>query len=111
MIEHVIISFCLPCLISEVLRLNECLFADQRQFVSVNVCPHVSHTCLAKQLQQGGPATLSYLQSVLDNAEEIVQETETHLQQKTISVKCHRAATQHCQSSVAFSLLQADKIT
>lgn len=82
---------CLQHLIRGVLQLNEQLSVDcsQRQCVCVSVCPHVSHTCLAQQLQQGGPATLSDLQRVLDDAEEVVQETKAHLQQRALSVKCH----------------------
>lgn len=49
----------------------------------------MSHACLAQQLQQGGPATLCDLQRVPDDAQEVVQETKAHLQQKTLSVKCH----------------------
>lgn len=51
--------------------------------VCERVCPHVSHTCLTQQLQQGGPATLCVLKRVLDDTEEAVQETKAHLQQNT----------------------------
>lgn len=57
----------------------------------------MSHTCLAKQLQQGGPATLCNLQCVFDDMEEVVQETKAHLQ-KTISVEYHHTAMQHSYS-------------
>lgn len=69
--------------------MTECGLQRQRQRVCVGVCPHVSRTCLAQQLQQGGPATLSDLQRVLDDAEEAVQETKAHLRQRALSVKCH----------------------
>lgn len=50
------------------------------------VCVYIDDTCRAQQLQQGGPVTLWTLQHALDDAEEVGQETETHLHEKILWV-------------------------
>lgn len=56
-------------------------------------CPRVSHSCLAQQLHQTRPVTGSNLKYVLDDAEEVIQETKAHLQRDTIGVTRQYTAT------------------
>lgn len=44
-------------------------------------------TCRAQQLLQGGPVTLCNPQHALDDAEEVVQETKTHLREKILCLE------------------------
>lgn len=50
--------------------------------VFVCVCVRTSDTCRTQQLHQGGAVTLCNLQHALDDAEEVGQETKTHLREK-----------------------------
>lgn len=54
--------------------------------VRVCVCVRTSDTCRTQQLHQGGAVTLCNLQHALDDAEEVGQETKTHLREKILGV-------------------------
>ncbi|KAF3854649.1 hypothetical protein F7725_022704, partial [Dissostichus mawsoni] len=72
-------------------RVSLCSGATNRsRSCSLRHCSFLSHHWGGERererLQEGGPASLCDLKRVLDDAEEVVQETKAHLRQETFSV-------------------------